>query len=246
MGQSIIVQASYSDVGMSYDRVLGEKELWRCGTSQLAHVELLHLVFNLSALWSVGIAEQVLGPLYYLKITALLFLLSPVICLGLYHGAIKFTGKEHYRTTTAVGYSCVLFGWMTVLAVRQPGGITMLPLFGAANLPMWLTPFGSLLFTSLVIPKASFVGHLAGILAGYLISIPVFDYLPAWVAIVVLAVAAGGMVANYVHQHGGGFGELRLPSSTSRILGGLRNSAVGDVEGGGVKGRLLGGGDDGP
>jgi hypothetical protein len=167
--------------------------------------------------------------------------------LGLYYGAITLARKEHYRTTTAVGYSCVLFGWMTVLAARQPGGITMLPLFGAANLPMWLTPFGSLLFTSVVIPKASFVGHLAGILAGFLISIPIFDYVPAWVAVVVLVVAACGMVANFVRQHGGGFGELRLPSSLSNILGcGFRNSAGGDVEGGGIKGRLLGGGDNGP
>lgn len=71
--------AGYSDVGMSYDRVLDHTEFWRCGTSQLAHVELLHLVFNLSALWSVGIAEQILGQLYYLKITALLFLLSPIV-----------------------------------------------------------------------------------------------------------------------------------------------------------------------
>lgn len=74
-------RAGYSDAGMSYDRVLGSNEFWRCGTSQLAHVELLHLVFNLSALWSVGIAEQVLGQLYYLKQTALLFLLSPVVSI---------------------------------------------------------------------------------------------------------------------------------------------------------------------
>jgi membrane associated rhomboid family serine protease len=214
---------------MSYDRVLGDsKEYWRCGTSQLAHVELLHLIFNLSALWSVGIAEQILGTMYYLKITAALFLLSPVICLALYHVAIQYTGREQYRTTTAVGYSCVLFGWMTVMAVRQPGGITMLPLFGAANLPMWLTPFGSLLFTSLVIPKASFVGHLAGILAGYLISIPVFDYLPAWVAVALLIIAAAGIALNYANQHGG-FGEFRLPSSISNIFG----TASGDLEGGG-------------
>ncbi len=230
--------AGYSDVGMSYDRVLGDNEFWRCGTSQLAHVELLHLVFNLSALWSIGIAEQMLGTLYYLKITALLFLLSPVICLALYHGAIKFTGREQYRTTTAVGYSCVLFGWMTVLAVKQPGGITMLPLFGALSLPMWLTPFGSLLFTSLVIPKASFVGHLAGILAGYLICIPIFDFFPPLVAIVALLGASAAMAVNYSSQHGG----FAVPFSISHIFG---SSASGDVEGGGVRGRLLGGGGDG-
>ena len=160
----------------------------------------------------------------------------------LYHAAIKFANKENYRSVTAIGYSCVLFGWMTVLAVKQPGGITMLPLFGALNLPMWLTPFGSLLFTSLVIPRASFVGHLSGILAGYLISIPVFDLLPAWVAIAALAVAIAGMGADYVARNGRTLGELRLPL-LSKYIGGGGSASAGDVESssGGVRGRLLGG-----
>lgn len=164
--------------------------------------------------------------------------------MALYHAAIRFFNKDNYRSVTAIGYSCVLFGWMTVLAVRQPGGITMLPLFGALNLPMWLTPFGSLLFTSLVIPKASFVGHLSGILAGYLISIPVFDLLPAWVAIGALAVAAGAMAADYAARHGGTLGELRIPLLGKYLggggAGGIGGGGGGDVESGG-RGRVLGG-----
>lgn len=55
--------------------------MWRCGAAQLAHVELLHLAFNLSALWSVGLVERAaeLGSAYYAKQTALLFLLSPLV-----------------------------------------------------------------------------------------------------------------------------------------------------------------------
>jgi hypothetical protein len=88
------------------------------------------------------------------------------ISLALYHFAIVVLKKEEYRTTQAVGYSCVLFGWMTILAVSNPAGITMLPLFGLADIPAYLAPFGSLIFTSILIPRASFVGHLSGILAG--------------------------------------------------------------------------------
>ena len=69
----------YPDVGMSYDKVVADREYWRLGSSQLSHIEVLHLVFNLSALWSIGIAEGLLGQLYYLKQTALLFIFSPIV-----------------------------------------------------------------------------------------------------------------------------------------------------------------------
>lgn len=201
-------------------------------------MELLHLVFNISALWSIGIVEQtpMLGTMYYLKITSLLFLLSPVICLALYHAAIKVAGREDYRTVTAVGYSCVLFGWMTVLAVRQPGGITMLPLFGFAGLPMFLAPFASLAITSLLIPRASFVGHLSGIIAGYLCAIPLVDFIPAWAAVGALCVAAAGMTADWAAHQGSGsggtsFGGLGFPNLRHlRARLGLGADAAQDVE----------------
>lgn len=144
------------------------------------------------------------------------------------------------------------------MAVRRPGGITMLPLFGAANIPMWASPFASLLLTSLLIPKASFVGHLAGILAGYLISIPlpvlnhVFDYIPAWGAIVglVLCVVAAGGQWYSQHHHSNTSSTasalyesyaLRIPLLGKYFSGTDSGTGGGDVErGGGGVGRLLG------
>lgn len=69
------------DVGLSYSAVVEHREYWRGGAAQLAHVDLIHLAFNLSALWSIGIVERThdLGVLYYLRTTALLLLLSPVV-----------------------------------------------------------------------------------------------------------------------------------------------------------------------
>lgn len=71
----------YPDVGMSFDAVVANHELWRMVTSQLSHVDLLHLVFNVSALWSVGIVERArgLGTVYYLQQSALMFVLSPLV-----------------------------------------------------------------------------------------------------------------------------------------------------------------------
>ncbi|GAB4817660.1 hypothetical protein N2152v2_004706 [Parachlorella kessleri] len=142
----------YPDVGMSYESVVEHQELWRMASAQLSHVDVLHLVFNVSALWSIGVVEKMgagrgLGTLYYLQYTALLFLLSPV----------------------------------------------MLPLFGLADIPMYLAPFASLIITSIIIPKASFLGHLAGILAGYLISLGIFDVLGPWGSLAILAAALAGV-----------------------------------------------------
>lgn len=71
----------YPEVGMSYEAVVQRRELWRAVTSQLSHVELLHLLFNVSALWTIGLVERApaLGTLYYLQHSALLFLLSPLV-----------------------------------------------------------------------------------------------------------------------------------------------------------------------
>ena len=49
------------------------------------------------------------------------------------------------------------------------GGVANFSVFGFGNIPMYLTPFASLILTSIIIPKASFVGHLSGILVGVLV-----------------------------------------------------------------------------
>lgn len=60
------------------------------------------------------------------------------------------------------------------LRVCCAGGATF-SLMGMATLPMPLAPLGFLMFTYLVIPKSSLVGHLSGILVGYLIASGALD-----------------------------------------------------------------------
>uniref|UniRef100_A0A7I4BQF8 Peptidase S54 rhomboid domain-containing protein n=1 Tax=Physcomitrium patens TaxID=3218 RepID=A0A7I4BQF8_PHYPA len=161
----------YSDVGLSYESVISQGQYWRFITSAFSHISFLHLVFNMSALWSLGVVESFndynLGTAYYIQYTTILVLLSGLMVLGMYHVLITRAKLEYYRRVTAVGYSCVVFGWMTILAVRQPS--LKLNLFGLLSLPISLAPFESLIFTSIIVPQASFLGHLAGILVGYLI-----------------------------------------------------------------------------
>jgi len=161
----------YANVGLSYEAAI-EGHHWRLITSAFSHISVLHLVFNMSALWSLGVVEQLgymgLGVEYYLHYTLVLIVLSGVLVLGLYHVLIQKFKFEYFRRVTAVGYSCVVFGWMTILAVKQPS--SKLNLFGVLSLPISFAPFESLIFTSIIVPQASFIGHLSGIVVGYSIA----------------------------------------------------------------------------
>lgn len=50
-------------------------------SAQLAHVDVLHLVFNVSSLWSVQSVEltPALGTLYYARVTALLLISTAAV-----------------------------------------------------------------------------------------------------------------------------------------------------------------------
>ena len=48
----------YQDVGLSYDLVVQRQQFWRIVTSQLSHVDFIHLLFNMSSLWSLGPFER--------------------------------------------------------------------------------------------------------------------------------------------------------------------------------------------
>jgi membrane associated rhomboid family serine protease len=167
----------YADLGVSYDSVVSGGQHWRLLTSSLTHISFLHLMFNMSSLWSLGIIETLanlgLGIRYYLHNTLVLLLLSSLLVLGLYHILIHQFKLDYYKQVTAVGYSCVVFGWMTILAVKRPS--SKLNLFGLLSLPISYAPFESLVFTSIIVPQASFLGHLSGILAGYLVAWNVFQ-----------------------------------------------------------------------
>jgi len=164
----------YEAVGVSYTALVRGKQLWRVFTASLSHIDLLHLVFNLTSLWSLRFLEVKYGALWYLRVSYLLLVLSIAFTMLQYHLLITWLGIDTYADTLAVGYSCVVFGLMTV--AYQLSGATSLSVFGLFSLPLSLAPFGSLLLTQLLVPRASFSGHLSGILVGYLYSWGLFSW----------------------------------------------------------------------
>eukprot|EP00002_Diphylleia_rotans_P004278 TRINITY_DN13093_c0_g1_i1.p1 TRINITY_DN13093_c0_g1~~TRINITY_DN13093_c0_g1_i1.p1 ORF type:complete len:259 (-),score=37.81 TRINITY_DN13093_c0_g1_i1:83-859(-) len=184
----------YSEVGISYSKFVEERQYWRAITASFSHVSILHLGFNMSSLWSCAVIEKLLGVVVYLKYTYLLVVLSMVIVIATYHILITRFGSEQHRHTVALGYSCVVFGWMTILQQQIPDH--ELNLLGVLKLPLNLAPFGSLIFTSLIIPRASFIGHLSGIIVGYLISWHVFDWFTDYLFLCCFVWTVIGFVAS--------------------------------------------------
>ncbi|KAK8939986.1 hypothetical protein KSP40_PGU018936 [Platanthera guangdongensis] len=125
----------YANVGLSYEAAIEGKQYWRIITSAFSHISVLHLIFNMSALWSLGVVEQLggvgLGIEFYLQYTLVLLILSGLLVLGVYHVLVQRFKLDYFRK---------------------------------------FAPFESLIFTSIIVPKASFIGHLSGIIVGYCIA----------------------------------------------------------------------------
>ena len=162
----------YESVGISY-RSFTSGEYWRSLTASLSHIDLLQLVFNMSSLWSLRFLEHQYGPLWYLRLSFLLLIGSIAAFMGLYWFLIAKLRMNDYANVISLGYSCVVFGVMTV--AHQLTSTKSFNLFGL-QIPLSLMPFGSLLLTQIIVPRASFVGHLSGIIIGYLYSFGLFRW----------------------------------------------------------------------
>eukprot|EP00026_Physarum_polycephalum_P016330 Phypoly_transcript_17210.p1 GENE.Phypoly_transcript_17210~~Phypoly_transcript_17210.p1 ORF type:complete len:266 (+),score=22.20 Phypoly_transcript_17210:26-799(+) len=162
----------FDEVGFSYETVVNKKEYWRGITSSFSHSGIIHLAFNMTSLWGCRYLEWQHGSVQYLAYTVVLLVLSLVGMVLAYHFLIYYFQKEQYLRQFSVGYSCVVFGLMTIAAQQNAESVIFL------GFPIRLSflPFASLILTSLIVPHASFIGHLCGIIVGYFISWGFFDW----------------------------------------------------------------------
>ena len=104
-----------------------------------------------------------------------------------------------------------------LLLLFYAGATATYSLFGVVPIPANLMPLGALVFTSVIVPQASFLGHGAGLVAGY-----VMAFLPTVPSLLTLAIFVcflGAVIWSLHRQFGGSvyFERLRsyLPLQTS-------------------------------
>lgn len=202
-----------SDVSCSYDAIVNKCEYYRIVTSSFAHVDLMHIGFNLMALYQFGNLEAfVYGSYMYAWMSINLVVLTIMVMLVLMVGYAKwFSPRQSGDTSTSyrsnpillgqsIGYSCVLFAWMVDISVRMD---ELCPVIFMPSLcfktmyigenkafPFNLGPAALLILTKIIMPRSSFVGHLSGILLGLPLSWGYLNFLttPLLVGLLGLAV----------------------------------------------------------
>ena len=108
-----------SEVSYSYDKVVHNGEYWRMLTSSFSHFEIFHLAFNCMTLFQLASLEMLLGSMKYLYLSMDLVLLTMCICTLTYHVLITRFERQEMIMQQAVGYSCVLFAWIVVAALKM-------------------------------------------------------------------------------------------------------------------------------
>ncbi len=168
----LVVIGSGSDVHelcFAAEPMVTRLQLYRV-VSVLLHAGVLHLLMNVLALLSLGRSlEARLGSARLATMTASIAVLSMLLQL-LGELALRLSGRPG---ECSVGFSGVLFGLYVVdLKSRSHEQF-----FGFLLLPSLLAPFVMLALAQ-VLFHASFVGHLAGIVAGHAV-----PYLPHFASV---------------------------------------------------------------
>eukprot|EP01105_Mastigella_eilhardi_P021593 TRINITY_DN5242_c0_g1_i2.p1 TRINITY_DN5242_c0_g1~~TRINITY_DN5242_c0_g1_i2.p1 ORF type:complete len:287 (+),score=60.36 TRINITY_DN5242_c0_g1_i2:29-889(+) len=158
----------------------GLTEVYRIYTAPLFHGGLLHVLMNMMALFVMSIMlEKKMGTMNYawvlLMLTTVGGVLHVVITL-----LLEFLNVYHSMWSCAVGFSGVIFG-LLVIETSISNDLER-SVFGLFTVSAKLYPWILLVLMQFLLPNVSFVGHLSGILAGYLFCYGPLQnlLLPAW------------------------------------------------------------------
>lgn len=143
-------------------------EFWRRAVlSILVHADDLHLYWNMASLLSKGASlEASLGSVGFGLTTVCLACITQAVYLA---AAIAFSAGPAWLDVwgvCCVGFSGVLFAYKVVLDAGDPTG-GWRSIMGM-QVPVAWAAWGELIIASMLNPRASFVGHLSGIVAGHI------------------------------------------------------------------------------
>ena len=152
------------DVCVSVEHTLYQHQWKRILFSALFHADDMHLYFNMfSFLWKSRQLETKFGSNLYLFL-----LITLSVATNLVYILINFLLSEYYDYTyvyrCAVGFSGVIFALKVILAHFTPNATSHV--MGIFSVPIKYASWLELVLISILVPKASFVGHLSGILVG--------------------------------------------------------------------------------
>jgi len=156
-------------VCLSPIQILRHWEWQRIIFSPFVHADDMHLYYNMvSFLWKGRRLEQRFGAKYFAFLLAVFSVLTSLVMIG-----VSVTLEEvlnfrdlHLMGQCAVGFSGVIFALKVLSTEYFPTADSMI--FGLFPIPSRYVCWAELALIQILVPNASFIGHLSGILVGLL------------------------------------------------------------------------------
>eukprot|EP00741_Cyanophora_paradoxa_P006142 tig00000944_g5955.t1 len=158
----------YSYVCNNPASVFYRYHVFRWFTAPFFHVGILHIVFNMMAFHPMGSSlERIVGSFNFLYLQLLFMLAAGVIDFVLAVLMVwPVTIWAMPFMECGVGYSGIIFGMLVVESHHSQSEYRSI--FGFFNVPAKYYPWAMLIVLQIVAQGVSFMGHLSGMLAGYL------------------------------------------------------------------------------
>ena len=121
-------------------------------------------IYNMASFLWKGISfERHYGSGYFLYIVVIFSVLSSTVC-GLQFTLTEFFDQASYMWQCAAGFSGVIFALKVITTYGMPHRTVYI--MGMIPVPSWHAVWVELDLIFVLVPRASFVGHLVGILVG--------------------------------------------------------------------------------
>lgn len=156
---------SWQNVCISVREVWYARDYSRLLKGAFFHGDDWHLYFNMiSFVYKGWYLERRVGSVWFLYMVGVFTICTNIVLLYLNYGLAIYLSDMSYLHQCAIGFSGVVFAVKVVTTYLTPPGTDLLLGFIPVNsrYACWF----ELLLIQLLVPNASFTGHLAGILVG--------------------------------------------------------------------------------
>ena len=158
--------------GFNYQSIVSANQYYRILTAAFSHAGFAHILFNMCwlAIFSVRL-ERVYGTYFFMIVNLWLMALSSALELLYDHVRVFWLpeslggGALELLVAYSVGYSAVLFG---LVMLECLSGDKHLVIYGC-KVRKILLPFAYLFFSQIIVPNASLIGHLSGIISALIL-----------------------------------------------------------------------------
>lgn len=184
------------EVCLSAESILRHKSYSRLLLSAIEHTDDIHLYHNMvSFLFKGRTLERLFGSVKFFILLVVLTLAEGLTYVGLAYAASQYFESYSYMRECAVGFSGVIFALKVLTTHYERNHYSQVLFF---TVPSKYAVWAELIVIHILVPHASFIGHLAGILVGIM-----YVYGPlSEVVNAIHTTVAGPPRPSYTYAHG--------------------------------------------